>query len=129
MNMTVLNKSYFKYGGIAVAFILMFWFYYKYNPKQYDWFPQCCFYRITGLQCPSCGNQRALHALLNNEWETALSYNFFLIIALPYAVVLVIISVFPDDKTIRLRKYLLSSKMIRIYLASYLIWGVVRNIM
>jgi hypothetical protein len=47
------------------------------------YFPSCLIYRSTGLRCPGCGTQRALHALLGGRLGEALHYNYFLLIMLP----------------------------------------------
>lgn len=58
-----------------------------YSPEHSALFPKCIFLRLTGLQCPGCGSQRAIHALLNIEIGKAISYNAPLVLSLPYLVV------------------------------------------
>lgn len=40
--------------------------------------PECPFFRITGLYCPGCGSQRALHAMLNGHVTAMLGFNVLL---------------------------------------------------
>ncbi|TKC07606.1 DUF2752 domain-containing protein [Pedobacter frigoris] len=58
--------------------------YYKYDPKMYDFFPECPFHKYTGLDCPGCGSQRAVHALLHGNILLALNYNSLLVISIPF---------------------------------------------
>jgi len=58
--------------------------YYRYNPEVYDFFPACPFHKYTGLDCPGCGSQRAVHALLHGDVPAALDYNLLLVISLPF---------------------------------------------
>ncbi len=44
----------------------------------------CPFYQITGLQCPGCGNSRAVLALLRLDIRGALSYNYLFPLELFY---------------------------------------------
>ena len=46
-------------------------------------FPACPLHSLTGLNCPGCGTQRALHALLHGHVGIALHDNAFAILALP----------------------------------------------
>lgn len=64
------------------------WFYSSFNPTGSEFFPKCSFLMITGLKCPGCGSQRALHALLNGDLMGALQYNAMLIISIPVLAVL-----------------------------------------
>lgn len=48
---------------VMVAVPLYFYF----DPAHSYLAPKCIFRMLTGLDCPSCGNQRALHSLLNGD--------------------------------------------------------------
>ena len=69
--------------AIAVAAL-----YLLFDPSQYAVFPKCYFYQLTGWQCPGCGLQRMLHALLHGDILAAWHYNAFLLCALPFVVFL-----------------------------------------
>jgi len=49
-------------------------------------FPQCPFHRVTGLWCPGCGTQRALHALAHLDIVHAFHENALAMCALPFLV-------------------------------------------
>jgi hypothetical protein len=57
------------------------------NPSTYSFFPQCPFHVLTGLDCPGCGSQRALHSLLNGNLKEAADYNLLLVFSIPLLVV------------------------------------------
>ena len=40
---------------------------YLYNPAEHRFFIPCVFRAATGLKCPGCGMQRALHLLLHGQ--------------------------------------------------------------
>jgi len=69
-------------GGIVgtAALVLLFAF----DPAQHAFFPKCVFYWATGLFCPGCGSQRAVHALLHGHLGEALGQNALVVLALPY---------------------------------------------
>ncbi|MCR8558430.1 DUF2752 domain-containing protein [Mucilaginibacter sp. BJC16-A38] len=71
------------YFAIAL-FVTIGLIYYYYDPAKYGLFPKCPFYVITGLNCPGCGSQRAIHSLLNGNFKEAAGYNILLIISLPF---------------------------------------------
>ena len=49
--------------------------------------PQCIFLRLTGWQCPGCGTQRAIHALMHGDVAAAWHFNAALFVAVPLIVV------------------------------------------
>lgn len=84
---------------------------------------------LTGLDCPSCGSQRFLHALLNGRITEAFSYNFFLIISLPYFILLFIEWLLPNcNLKSLLRKWLWSRYTIIAFIILYFAWFIIRNI-
>jgi len=68
--------------AICALGILVF---FAFDPTKVPIFPQCAFHRITGLDCPGCGAQRALHELLHGNFIAALRLNAMFILSLPLA--------------------------------------------
>lgn len=66
---------------LAAAGLLVFVFY---DPVKTIFFPKCPFHLLTGLHCPGCGAQRALHQLLRGHIAAALDYNPLFVLALPF---------------------------------------------
>jgi hypothetical protein len=53
------------------------------DPARSVLFPRCPLHMLTGLHCPGCGSQRALHQLLNGNLGRALALNPLLVVSLP----------------------------------------------
>jgi len=58
----------------SLVFVLLLIFYFL-NPATSHFFPPCVFYKTTGLYCPGCGTQRAVHAFLHGNFLIAFRYN------------------------------------------------------
>ena len=58
---------------ILIGALLMI--YYWFDPSEIELFPKCPFYMLTGLKCPGCGSQRAIHSLLHLDFIGAIRYN------------------------------------------------------
>lgn len=54
--------------GALVAYFLV-------DPEDNALFPACPFHWATGLLCPGCGSQRALHHLLHLRFDQAFVHN------------------------------------------------------
>ena len=83
-------------AAISVAAVLVF--YAVSDPAHGKFHPKCLFHLLTGLECPGCGSQRALHCLLTGDLAGALHYNFLVTLAIPYILLyflLLCISRFP----------------------------------
>lgn len=72
---------------ITVPFCLaaVLFLFYRFDPSDVPLFPKCIFHLLTGLECPGCGIQRALHHLLHGEFTEALRYNAVaVLVIIPY---------------------------------------------
>jgi len=83
------RKIFLAAAFIIVAAIIVF--YSAVDPSTSRWAPKCLFHTLTGWDCPGCGAQRALHALLHGRFAEAWSYNPFIFIIIPLAAVLGVI--------------------------------------
>ncbi|MCM1020673.1 MAG: DUF2752 domain-containing protein [Muribaculum sp.] len=70
------------------------WVYFSLNPADSHLFPRCMFLQLTGLKCPGCGSQRAVHALLHGDIATAWRMNALLILATPVIILLLVAQLF-----------------------------------
>lgn len=57
-------------------------FYFSVNPNQIDFLLKCPLYKTTGIFCPGCGSQRAVHNLLHGDILIALRNNSMLVLGL-----------------------------------------------
>lgn len=111
---------------IVVSFGTIFYFF---NPENSLWFPKCPFYLLTGYQCPACGIQRAAYQLLHLHFKEAFYYNPFLIISLPYALLLIGVTwIVPQFRFPKLRAFCYHTITVRTYTLLIVVWWIVRNI-
>ena len=70
--------------GIIIFSIIMFLmaisFYFLWNPSQYNFYPKCPLYSITGMYCPGCGSQRAIHQIINGNIIEGIRFNYLLLL-------------------------------------------------
>lgn len=102
-------------------------FYLIVDPAASPFAPKCFFRMLTGWECPGCGSQRMLHALLHGEMGAAWKANPFLLCALPGIAFWIWVDIVPDGYP-RLYKILNSVPFIIGVLTAIIIWGVVRNL-
>lgn len=62
--------------GLAALYLIV-------DPATAAWMPKCVFLHLTGLECPGCGSQRAIHALLHGELSKAWGFNPLVVAGLP----------------------------------------------
>ena len=79
------QKIKFKYGylllGIPVIFILRYYYFNDPSIAQEGTVSAVCpFHYITGLHCPGCGSQRAIHDALHLRLYAAIQHNTLLLL-------------------------------------------------
>ena len=101
---------------IIIATLLALGCYYFFDPLQVTWMPKCPFQELTCLECPACGNQRALHALLHGNFGKAFSYNPFFILSLPYLLLLCISAGSKKGRMKQIKEMAQNRKVVNVYL-------------
>lgn len=89
--------------------------------------PKCFVKMLTGYDCPSCGGQRALHAILNGNIKEALLLNPFLFIAIPYLLAVAYTAFSHSKVATALRPYIQHRITIYFYIILYFAWWIIRN--
>lgn len=107
-------------GAAAAAF------YFCLDPAQHAWMPKCMVHTLTGLQCPGCGSQRLLHALLHGDLAAAWHANAFLLLALPYLALMLIADLW-SRRLPKLHRAVNSVAAITILCIAIALWTFLRN--
>lgn len=102
--------------------------YFYWSPEDNIFFPKCVFKVLTGYDCPGCGSQRAFHALLHGHPLDALSYNFFMIVGIPYLLLSLYASFIPTRAGRWISLNLFSTRATLVYIFLWTAWGIGRNI-
>lgn len=109
--------------SVAMALGVVYFFF---DPAGSRLFPRCPFLSLTGLRCPGCGSQRALHSLLHGEIARAAHYNLLLTLSLPF-VATAIVADTNRGRWPRLYRRVNSPAAIYAALAATCLWWVARN--
>lgn len=105
-------------GGFAAAV------YFALDPAAHGWMPKCLFHTLTGYECPGCGSQRMLHALLHGDLAGAWRFNAFLLCSLP----LLALYVYADLHPGRLNRLLYHPVLVTSYVLLLAAWAIGRNL-
>lgn len=101
-----------------------------FDPATQGMFWRCPFNAITGLDCPGCGGQRALHALLHVRFMEALHFNMPAVLlffpAAAYAYLAYAINV-TTGKRLPMPEFTLVR--LAILVGILIIYGILRNIL
>ena len=79
---------------LFLVFLIAIYIYSHIHPNSSPFFPKCSFLMLTGIKCPGCGSQRAIHALLHADIKTAFSYNALLVLSIPYVILLLCVRIY-----------------------------------
>lgn len=113
---------------IGLALLPLCTLYYFIDPTAAGWPFRCLFKTLTGWECPGCGSQRALHALLHGQLSQAIDFNPFLCIALPYLLLIIAASYIRHPRAQRLLRLATSLPAALAYIAAALAYTLLRNL-
>ena len=122
--------KYNKKPTLIIAIIvglLLIGIYFVINPESSLYAPKCIFKMTTGWDCPSCGSQRALHALLHGEISRAIKFNPFIFLVMPYLIALTYSTCSNSRLSQRLKSYTHHHNTVAIYWFLYFLWWIIRN--
>jgi len=110
---------------IGIAIIVFF----QYNPNESSFFIPCPFHFITGLHCPGCGSQRALHQLVHFNIFGAFRYNPLLVLSLPILIYSVGITLYNFVNQTKYRvSFFYNNTFIYVYFGIVVAFWILRNI-
>ena len=116
--------------GILLALALLCIVYALADPSSSILFPKCPVKLLTGMQCPSCGVQRALHSLLQGRLLEALSYNYWFILSIPYFLLVALSTLFKTRPFMaRIYRIVTHKGVIYAYIVLFFLWWILRNIL
>lgn len=101
-----------------------------YNPMLYNFFPPCPIKHVTGLDCPTCGTQRAAHLFLNGEFKAAFYQNPLIFIFTPYLLLWIYLKLIknPSEKELKIYHKLYGKSALIIVVSIVMIFTIWRNI-
>lgn len=89
--------------------------------------PKCTFKLLTGYDCPGCGAQRAIHAILNGNLAEAWQFNPLLFLFIPLGLAYLYVELFPS-RFPRLRQMLMNPWTILGVAGIIIAWWIIRNL-
>ena len=113
--------------ALSIIMGLLVILYYVIDPANSHFVPKCIFKTLTGYDCPSCGGQRALHALLNGQIFEAIMYNPFIFFVTPYLLAVLYASISKSRVAMSIRAITHHYIVIILYLIVYILWWILRN--
>lgn len=121
------NKILAVAGGGLLAMALVY--FYTHNPEQGGAFLPCPLRVTTGLSCPGCGSQRAIHYLLHGEFLRAWRYNELLPVYVLYGSLLLTFGLWDGlpQKFPRVYRWLRSKPVVLGFLALMAVHFIWRN--
>lgn len=100
--------------------------YFLFDPAESALAPKCVFHALTGWDCPGCGSQRMLHALLHGDMAGAWHANPFLLCAMPLLILLAFATLY-RKRWPRLYRTVNSMPVIIAVSVAIIAWTIVRN--
>lgn len=130
MKQLVKHKKYLLITVVTLLFATGLIIFFKIDPNLYPFFPKCPFWVITGLKCPGCGSQRAIHQLLHLNIAHAFKHNPFVVLYLPYVLLGIYLEYLGGNKKFpRIKNLFYGKRAALLILCSIILFWIGRNIM
>lgn len=113
---------------IAIALFFVVLLYFSYNPSESNIFPKCPFYSFTGLYCPGCGSQRAIHQFLHGNIFEGLKHNLLILLLLTVLIYDWSVILFNKYSKNNIKNILHDSKTAFSILIIILLFWIIRNV-
>lgn len=110
--------------GLLCALAAVYFFI---DPMEVKWMPRCLWKVATGTDCPGCGSQRMVHALMHGDIGGAWRANAYGLCILPLVGLMLWLELFREKHPGLYRK-VHSPVAIWMLTGSVIVWWVVRNV-
>lgn len=123
-------KKILKWIIVSVVFSALAFLYIYFDPANSSIFPKCPLYSTTGIKCPGCGSQRALHQLVHFEVVKAFKLNPLLVLSLPYLLIAAYLDLKKNKNVneLKLRNVLFGVKTTYFIFVIVVLYWIFRNI-
>lgn len=112
--------------AVIVVIAALTLFYFLVDPASNRFVPKCPFLMLTGYECPGCGSQRMLHALLHGDLAGAWHYNGLLMVMLPWIALLLVSEVY-RKRCETLYRVVNHPVCVVLFCIAIVVWFIVRN--
>ncbi len=127
----MVNSRIIKWVLAFIVISVLVILYKTYNPNGNVYFPKCPFREITGLKCPGCGSQRAIHYILNFDFYSAIKENAILVLSIPYIIMGAVFDLLknPSERLLKWRKVIFGKRAIYLILTIIILFWILRNLL
>lgn len=122
MKAAIFSFRFILFAGIAALMVYAF-----FDPAETWWMPKCPVHFLTGFNCPGCGSQRAIHAMLHGDFSGAFRENAILFLVIPFIIV-VAFAELQRNRYPSLYRWVTKWWVVGTLTAIIVVWGVVRNL-
>lgn len=122
-----MRKRYIVAFLIVIVVVALAAAYYCFDPAEVKWMPRCIWKVATGTDCPGCGSQRMVHALMHGDFQSAWHANAYALCMLPLIGLMIWLELFREIHP-RLYRRIYSPVVIWTMAVSVVAWWILRNL-
>ena len=123
------RKQALQISIVTIAVISLSLLYFFYPAKDFSFYPDCFFNKLTGLFCPGCGSQRAVSALLHGDVLKAADFNILMLLSVPLLMYSAFVFIWNSFKDRKLQQRVFYSPLFaKSFLTFVILFGILRNL-